>query len=60
MASVAQRIAHRTSNPGVAGSNPARGAFFFQGNLIRTYVNIKTLSHHWGISSIGRVRRLQR
>ena len=28
-ASMAQRIAHRTSNPGVAGSNPAGGAFFF-------------------------------
>ena len=28
-ASVAQRIAHRTSNPGVAGSNPAGGAFLF-------------------------------
>ena len=27
-ASMAQRIAHRTSNPGVAGSNPAGGAFF--------------------------------
>ena len=28
IASMAQRIAHRTSNPGVAGSNPAGGAFF--------------------------------
>ena len=27
-ASVAQRIAHRTSNPGVVGSNPIGGAFF--------------------------------
>ena len=27
-ASMAQRIAHRTSNPGVAGSNPAGGALF--------------------------------
>ena len=25
---MAQRIAHRTSNPGVAGSNPAGGVFF--------------------------------
>ena len=29
IASMAQRIAHRTSNPGVAGSNPAGGVFFF-------------------------------
>ena len=27
-ASMAQRIAHRTSNPGVAGSNPAGGVLF--------------------------------
>ena len=61
IASTAQRIAHRTSNPGVAGSNPAGGAFFFSPEKIITGL-IKTLEWIltiWGISSIGRVRALQ-
>ena len=59
---VAQWIARLTSNQAVAGSSPARVGFLLryergalwrcQGRLLITRV--------WGISSIGRVRRLQR
>ena len=60
IASMAQRIAHRTSNPGVAGSNPAGGAFFSaKKSMTRFIQSLTSIVTIWGISSIGRVRALQ-
>ena len=49
---VAQWIARKTSNLKVAGSSPARVVFAHDG--------VSHLLVSWGISSIGRVPRLQR
>ena len=61
---MAQWIARKTSNLKVAGSSPARVAF---GIDTRSTILGSTpslgwahLMHAWGISSIGRVPRLQR
>ena len=54
-ASMAQRIAHRTSNPGVAGSNPAGGGscvFVSTSNALHTQKNVENPGFDPGASSL--------
>ena len=53
IASMAQRIAHRTSNPGVAGSNPAGGVFLFSGKVLNSNCKLLLICKTFSITIYG-------